>query len=265
LSSLPARPLLYSHRGASKERPENTLPSFRRAAEIGVDAFETDAHMTADGHVVVSHDPTGARMCGVAKEIRKTIRVEVQSWDAGLGFVDENGARPFAGGECRIPTLAQLLAEFPDTPLNIDIKQSDPPMVPQVLEVVRRYDAEQRVTLASFSEDTMREVRRRGYRGPTALAKNEILKLLAVPRWVRRFAPIAGTAAQLPVRAAHIDLSRRRIIDKCHALGLRVDYWTINDPQEAQRLLDAGADGIMTDDPAAIAPVFERLRRAAPR
>ena len=96
-----SRPLLYAHRGASHERPENTLPAFRRALELGADALETDCHMTADGTIVVSHDATGGRMCGVPRPIRTNSVHEVSSWDAGLGFIDSNGARPFAGGECR--------------------------------------------------------------------------------------------------------------------------------------------------------------------
>jgi glycerophosphoryl diester phosphodiesterase len=58
------------------------------------------------------------------------------------------------------------------------------------------------------------------------------------------------------VRAGPIELGRRRFIDTCHALGIRVDYWVINDPIEAEVLVDRGADGIMTDDPAGIAPAF---------
>jgi glycerophosphoryl diester phosphodiesterase len=252
------RPLLYSHRGASIEQPENTLPSFRRAAEIGVDAFETDAHMTSDGHIVVGHDPTGGRMCGVPRPIRFTPLREVQSWDAGRGYVDSYGRRPFAGKGYRIPTLEQLLTEFPDMPLNIDLKQREPSMVETAVDLIRGHGAEERVTLASFSDDTMHKVRRLGYRGPTALAQREVIGLLALHPIAYKLLRRRGDAAQVPPSVGPIDLSAPAFIDKCHRLGLRVDYWTINDPAEAERLLDAGADGIMTDDPAAIAPVFQR-------
>ena len=252
------RPLLYSHRGASIEQPENTMPSFRRAAEIGVDVFETDAHMTSDGHIVVSHDADGGRMCGVPREIRRCTLAEVQRWDAGHGFVDAGGARPFAGKGYRIPTLAELAEEFPDTPLNIDLKQPEPSMVQPAIDLLRRLGAEPRVTLASFHARTMRAVRKRGYRGPTAFALPEVLTLLAVPLALRRFKPVRGTAVQVPPRSSGVNFASRWFIRKCHMLGLRVDYWTINDATEAERLLDLGADGIMTDDPAALAPVFAR-------
>jgi glycerophosphoryl diester phosphodiesterase len=121
-------------------------------------------------------------------------------------------------------------------------------MVPQVLEVIRRARAEERVTIASFDVFTLRRVRALGYRGPTGLAREEVLMLLTP---LTRFFPPVGQAAQLPDR-----LGTRAVIQKCHALGLVVHYWTINDPARARALLALGADGIMTDDPRAIAPVF---------
>src|SRR6478609_1566660 len=72
--------IVYAHRGAAAERPENTLPSFRRALELGADALETDVHLTADGEIVASHDEDGARMTGVARALRSTTLVEIQSW-----------------------------------------------------------------------------------------------------------------------------------------------------------------------------------------
>jgi glycerophosphoryl diester phosphodiesterase len=65
---------------------------------------------------------------------------------------------------------------------------------------------------------------------------------------------------QIPTRSGPIRLATPRFIQKCHDLGLTVDFWTINDPIEARHLLTMGADGIMTDDPAAIGPVFAELR-----
>src|SRR5579872_3898446 len=116
-------PLLFAHRGASRELPENTLPAFRRALEVGATALETDVHMTRDGHLVLSHDPTGARMAGVARAIRDATLAEVRGWDAGVGFVDEEGRRPFAGRGFRFATLEELLEEWAGVPVNVDAKQ----------------------------------------------------------------------------------------------------------------------------------------------
>ena len=253
-----SKPLLYAHRGAAVEQPENTVPSFARAIELGANALEMDAHMTSDGHVVVSHDPTGLRMAGVKAEIRRTPIAELQSWDAGHGFVDQAGERSMAGQGYAIPTLEQIITEFPDIPINVDLKQSWPPMVTEAVALIRRLDAESRVTLASFQLTTLLRVRAEGYTGPMALSRTEVLALMATPGALLKRLHVLGDAAQLPYRLGPVNVASKRIIDKCHKLGMRVDFWTVNDPDEAERLLDMGADGIMTDDPAAIAPVFER-------
>src|SRR5262249_3915363 len=86
-------PRLYAHRGAAAELPENTLPAFARALELSADAIETDAHLTKDGHIVLSHDATGERMCGKPIAIARATLAEVREWDAGATFRD----RSFSG------------------------------------------------------------------------------------------------------------------------------------------------------------------------
>jgi glycerophosphoryl diester phosphodiesterase len=260
----PVHPLrLYAHRGAAAECPENTLPSFRRALEIGVDALETDVHMTRDGVPVVSHDPTAERLGGVRVAWRDLDLADAKKIDLGWGFVARDGSRPFAGTGVHIPTLEELIVELPGVPLNVDLKQAEPPMVKPVLALLRRLRAEDRVTLASFRWRTLVDVRRRGYDGDTSLSQAEVAALVGAPRHTFRNLPFVGVAAQIPVKVGPLRLATRRFIDKCHAVGLRVDFWTINDPAEAEQLLALGADGIMTDDPAAIAPVFARRRAAS--
>ena len=251
-----ARPRLYAHRGAAAEMPENTIPSFARALEHGASALETDLHMTRDGHVVVSHDPDGARMCGVAKAIAATTLDELRTWDAGWGFKDAAGQRSFAARGLRIPTLQELLDAFPGVLVNVDVKQQTPSMVPALLALLEEKKAAARVLIASFRTATLREVRARGYTGATGLARSEIVRLRFVPTSLLDAAPLSGARAQVPVRAGVVRFDTPAFLAKCKALGIAVDYWTINDAAEASRLLKLGADGIMTDDPARIAPVF---------
>lgn len=255
---------LYAHRGASAELPENTLPAFARALEIGVDALELDAHLTRDGHPIVAHDPTAQRMGGVAAAWRDLDLAEAQRIDVGTGFTGPDGARRLSARFCA-PSLEQVLVEFPDVRLNVDLKQSWPRMVRQTLRVIRRLKAEDRVTLASFATPTQIAVRQRGYGGETALARAEVMALVALPRWVFTHLPFVGDAAQVPVRAGGVTLARAEFIAKCHDLGMRVDFWTINDPVEARRLIALGADGIMTDDPARLAPALRDVPRAPRR
>jgi glycerophosphoryl diester phosphodiesterase len=251
--------LLYAHRGATAEQPENTMPAFRRALEIGVDALEMDVHMTRDGVPVVSHDPSAERMGGVRARWCEIDLAEAKRIDLGATF---QGGR-LAGTGITIPTFEEVLVELPGVRINVDIKQRTPPMVKAMLTLIRKHRAEERVTIASFHWSTLVAVRRRGYGGETGLSRGEIMMLLATPPSVWRRMPFVGSAAQVPEKAGPVVLASRRFIDRAHALGLRVDFWTIDDPARADALLDLGADGIMTDDPAAIAPVFARRRAAA--
>jgi glycerophosphoryl diester phosphodiesterase len=248
--------LLYAHRGAAVEYPENTLPAFRRAVEIGVDAIETDVHMTRDGHVVISHDPTAERMANARARWCDLDLADARRFDLGWGHVAPDGTRPHAGKGISLCTLEEAIVELPGVRWNVDLKQASPSMVDPVLALLRRLRAEERVTLASFRLRTLLAVRRRGYGGETALSQPEVVALLVASDRMWRRVPLAGTAAQVPLAAGPIRLDTARFIERCHRRGLRVDFWTVNRPDEAARLLALGADGIMTDDPAAIAPIF---------
>jgi glycerophosphoryl diester phosphodiesterase len=248
---------VYAHRGAAIECPENTMVSFKKALAYGADALEMDAHLTSDGHVVVCHDEDGLRMCNVRGAIAKTVLRDVQSWDAGWGFAGPDGGRPFAGGGHKIPTLVEVLAEFPGIPINVDLKAESPALVDAFLKVVRGRREEERVVAASFHRSNLKRLRRQFYAGPTALAQSEVLELLSMPAFLWRRLPNHGTAAQLPTKAGPLRLASRPIVKHCHAAGVRVDFWTVNDPDEARRLVALGVDGIMTDDPGKVVPAVK--------
>lgn len=253
---------LYGHRGAPAECPENTLPSFSRAVELGVDALETDVHLTQDEHVVVAHDPDGRRMADTPREIRNSRLEELYTWDFGFGFLDESGERPFLGTGVGILLFDELLDAFPNLPLNVDLKARDRRLVDKVVKTLQARGEEERVLLASFDSDVLQWVRDAGYKGPVGLGRKEIARLLSVPEKVLRRLPFITSrqAVQVPVRYGPLRFDTERFISKCHRLGLRVDFWTINDPAEAERLLALGADGIMTDDPRRLRSVFDALR-----
>jgi len=247
---------LYAHRGASAERPENTLPAFERAVEVGIDALEMDVHVTRDHQLIVAHDETAARTCGAQLAWGDLELAEVGRLDAGWGFVAPDGTRPFAGKAIRVPTFEQVLDAFPAMRINVDLKGGRAAAL--MLDLLRDRRAEDRVTLASFQLATLVEIRRRGYGGETALSQAEVAALLALPAMLWRQLPFTGTAAQVPVHAGRIRFDRATFIAKCHSIGLRVDFWTVDDPDEAARLLALGADSIMTNHPRAVRPIVQR-------
>lgn len=250
---------VYAHRGASRALPENTLPAFARALAAGVDAIETDAHLTRDGVVVLHHDPSALRMAGVAARWREVDLATARTFNVGANFRDADG-QPLAE-DFALPTLQEALAAFPTTRLNVDLKQHDAAMVAAVLATVRAAQAEGRVTLASFDLRTLRAVRRAGFAGETALASAEVVLAKLLPRALWRRLPNLATAAQIPRRHGPLPIATPGFIAKCHALGMRVDIWTVNDAAEAAMLFSLGVDGVMTDVPETLMPA---LRGAKP-
>ncbi len=257
-------PVLYAHRGASADLPENTIPAFLRALEVGATAIETDVHRSRDGHIVISHDPTGAGCASVHKALCDTTLAELRTWDVGRGPAVQRRCAA-ADERFTMPTLEEALLALPDVPFNVDIKQHDEATARAVVATVRDAKATSRVLLTSFDAGTVLRVRKLGYEGATGLGQREILRLLGLPTALLRRLPLAGAAAQVPVRVGPLRLDRRAFIQKAHGLGIQVHYWTINDAHEAKRLLDLGADAIMSDDPAAIAPVFKEASRPVRR
>jgi len=201
-----------------------------------------------------AHDDTAARMTGVRLAWSALDLAQTRRLDAGWGFLAADGTRPFAGKAIGVPTFEHVLDAFAGMRINVDIKGDR--AVAIMLDLIRRKRADDRVTLASFRLRTLVEARRRGYGGETALSQGEVATLFGLPAMVWRQLPFTGTAVQVPVRVGHIRFDRAPFIAKCHSIGLRVDFWTIDDRAEAARLLALGADGIMTNDPGALRPLF---------
>ena len=250
---------LFAHRGASALLPENTLAAFARGLRDGANALELDVHRTRDGHFVVCHDPDGRRMAGVPERVAEATLAEVKRWDVGRGFVGADGGRSEAGRGHTVPTLAEVLEAFPGVPLSVELKPDAPWMAPSLVELVTRHGAERLVTLASFRDRVVAAVRACGYPGPTALSRREVGLLFLLPPSLLE-GRIAGVAAHVPPRTHLLRLDTASFLARCRRLGLRTEYWTVNDPEVALQLVRRGATGIMTDDPARIAPRLRGLR-----
>jgi len=134
---------ITGHRGTMATEPENTMRSFRKAVELGVDELELDVHLSLDGELVIIHDPT------LDRTTDRTGTVADMTWDE-LATVD-------AGEGEQIPRLAQVLDAFPDTPIQLEIKALA--AIPGVLAALReRRDRIGPITLTSFKVDAVRAV-----------------------------------------------------------------------------------------------------------
>lgn len=247
-SSHPFR--IYAHRGASAEFPENTLAAFERALELGCDALETDVHLTRDGQVVVHHDATARRLSRDDRRIVELDLEEVRKLDVGRGL--------------HPPTLDEVLDAFPGVHVNIDIKAHSRAAAEAVVRKVVLRGDERRVLLTSVDDAVVRYVRATGYPGDVGVGKVGALMVLATPAWGLRAIEKAGRikrqALQIPWRFKGVHFDREGVVRRAHAAGLRVDYWTINDPELAKRIVRIGADGIMTDDPRRVVGAVREAR-----
>jgi glycerophosphoryl diester phosphodiesterase len=256
-------PRVFGHRGAAGVAPENTLVSFRRARDDGADVLELDVHGTADGEIVVLHDPTLERTTDGAGSVAAMPFAEVARLDAGFHFTPGGGRTfPFRGRGVRIPRLADLIAEFPNVPLNIEIKQENPSIVDAVVALLRA--ARTHVVLAAEHDVIMGAIRRAAPDMATSLATGEVAAFIgALHQGATPLLPAGAVALQIPPRFGAVELVTRETIAAAHALGAEVHVWTINETGEMRRLLALGCDAVMSDFPARAREVVDAERRHA--
>lgn len=243
---------VHGHRGARALRPENTIPAFEYAIAQGVDVLELDMAVTRDNVVVVSHDPLiNAEICEGPQTgipIRALNLAELRRYDCG-GKRNPRFPRQQPIPGTRIPTLAEVFALAPKGAFrfNIETKVSEHSPDPEefvrlVLAVVRKHHLESRVILQSFDFRALHAMK--------ALDPS-IPRAALYEGGLRDFAAIAREA-DATIISPELQLVSPRQVKAAHLAGLQVIPWTANEPSQWRRLVDAGVDAIITDDPAAL-------------
>lgn len=229
-------PIAFAHRGGASEHPENTMAAFQSAVDLGYCYLETDVHATSDGVLVAFHDPDLARTCdreGVINEL---------SWsEVSKARVD--GRQP-------IPLFEDLMEQFPQARVNIDCKADS--ALDSLIASLRKLDCLDRVCLGSFSDRRLRRLRAEF--GDQVCTSYGPLQVVA-QKFLGR-APWGGQVAQVPVRQGPFTVVNERSVRVAHRRGLQVHVWTIDEPDEMNRLLDLGVDGLMTDRPQVLKDVL---------
>lgn len=251
------KPRIFGHRGASGRKPENTLEAFDAAVEAGATLLELDVHGTRDGEVVVLHDAELDRTTDGRGPVRERSLAEIRALDAGANFADAAGLRPFCGRGIRVPTLDEILERYAGMPLNVEIKQLDPPIEDAVFSKLDEHKARDRVLLAAESQEILTRIRARAGNTLTGSSADEVLD------FYNRFQAgtldgyeAAGFALQVPHFYEDIEVVTEAFVAAAHDVGMEVHVWTINDPQEMHALLDLGVDGLMSDFPERIVEVL---------
>ena len=293
---------LQGHRGARGLAPENTLPAFAAALSIGVTTLELDTGVTADGIVVISHEPwphpdtargpDGQWLRDHGPAISSLTYAELARYDVGrLNPAAAYGKRypeqkPADG--TRIPRLADLFAlvkRSGNTSVRFNIETKTDPRAPQttpppeafaraVVSAIREAGLAGRASIQSFDWRTLKVVQAEAPDIPTVY-------LTAQQKWLDNVAPDSPWTAGLQV-AAHGsvpkmvraaggrtwspffgDLDAGRLAE-AKALGLAVIVWTVNNPADIARMMDLGVDGIISDRPDLVRAEMEKRGMPVP-
>ncbi len=252
----PAAHPVIGHRGDSAHFPENTIPSFDRAVELGADAIEFDLRVSRDGEVVIIHDPTVDRTTDGAGPVNSLTLAELKRLDAGAKFTPDGGRTfPFRGQGLTIPTLDEMLTRYTSLPLLIEVKIPEAGRL--ATAVLNRHNANGRVVLDSTDADALEPFR--DSPAVTGAALRDIVSIL--PR-VLLGLPLGQTryrAFCVPLRYNGIPVPVQRLARAGRRAGLPTHVWTVNDPRVAEELWRAGINGIISDDPGTMLALRPRV------
>lgn len=277
---LDRRVLNYAHQGGAREGPSSTLCAMRRAIEHGAHAIELDVHATADRHLVVCHDATVDRTTNGSGRITDLTLDQVQALDNAYWWVpgrvvdheaDEDAYilrnRAPDDPELRIPSLAEVLSAFPGTILNLDIKETAPAVEPYeelLAQLLRRFGRTDDVIVASFSDAATAAFSAVAPEVSTAAGTEATAAFYFAMAEGAPPPPTRHHALQVPPAFAGVPVVDERFVSGAHRHGLAVHVWTIDEPEEMERLLEVGVDGIMTDRPSVLNAVLKDSPAAAP-
>lgn len=233
-----------AHRGASGERAEHTWDAYDLALRQGTDILELDVRMTKDGILVVAHD----------RNLKRVANVDLNVVEATLAEL-----RAAAGSLAPLP-LADVLARYAGR-INLEIKEDRREAADALAALLRASGREKTVIVASFHTGVLEHFRdvTAGAVATSAHSREGLFFYLAY----RMGIPMAPrfVALQIPRRISRLDLGDTDFVKFAHAHGLAVHYWTIDDEVSMRELLDAGADGVMTNHPERLEQAISAARR----
>jgi glycerophosphoryl diester phosphodiesterase len=238
-------PLVIAHRGDSAHRPENTLASFAGALEVGATLVELDVQLTADGHVVVLHDPTLDRTTTGRGDVRRMTLAQVRAVSAG--HPDRFGSA-YAGE--RVPTLSEALALLHGRARAlVEVKtesvtdDAEGGLEARVAEEVRRAGMAGEVALISFDQRALLRLK--------ALAPEMTRGRLfgrTTPEEVLAHAREAGCELVMPHKSQLTDALAERV----HAAGLKLATWVVDEPEELRQIARFGLYGVGSNRPGVL-------------
>ena len=238
-------PLIWGHRGASGHAPENTLPAFRMAADMGADGVELDVQETKDGVLVVCHDETVDRTSNGAGWVKDFTFEEIRKLDFSGGNAAYEGVK--------IPSMEEVLDLLAPAGLTINIELKTgivfyDRIEEKILQLVRNKNWEDRVIYSSFNHYSVRRIKELDPAAKTGLLYAD--GPIDMPGYGKRI----GADALHP---ALYNLQYPDLLEDCRRYGLAVNVWTVNSAQELLLCRDLGVNAVITNYPEKARILYE--------
>jgi glycerophosphoryl diester phosphodiesterase len=241
----PAGFMVIAHRGASAYAPENTLAAFDLALHLGCRHLELDVDVTSDGHIVVMHDDTVDRTTDGTRPVGSQTLAELRALDAGAWFGTQ-----FAGE--RIPTFVEVLERYQGrVHLHTEIKGRATHLASCTADLVRQYGMGDHVTVTSFQQPPLAEIRAYAPELPTGWLVSEVSD---------------GTIAQahalgLTQSCPRANTVTPALVRRLHTEGFVVRAWGVADEALMRQVVYAGADGMTVNFPDRLLAYVQGLSR----
>ena len=232
-----AQNTFIAHRGASYLAPENTVASAKLAWELGADAVEVDVHLTKDNRVIVIHDKDTKRTCDgkTNLSIAQTPSILLRDLDAGSWKGEE-----FKGE--KLPFLSEIIKTVPaGKTLVVEIKAGGDEIIPEIRRVVDNSNKKEQIVFISFGWKTIIATHKE-------FPDNKCYWLSSLKPGLKKKMEKAAAEGLTGVNLKH-SIIDEEIMAQAKNLNLEVLSWTIDDPAEAQRLINIGVSGITTNRP----------------
>lgn len=225
--------MIIAHRGASYDAPENTLASVNLAWERGADGVEVDVHLSKDKRIMVIHDEDTKRTCGKGMVVRESNSSALRSLEASMGMDRYRGER--------IPFLEEIVATVPDGKvLFIEVKTGTV-IIPYLVEVLSTYPNQPGLVVISFDFDVC------------AMMKKEIPSIPVFwlhytlsgsyrTKWINMAVDAGLDGLNFRYKGISQDY-----LEAVHSAGMKMFAWTVDDPEDAYRLIEIGIDGITSN------------------
>lgn len=258
------RPLVIAHQGGDGIWPGDTMYAFEKAVEIGADVLEMDAHITKDRHIVLMHDEEVDRTTDGTGVIEEMTLDELKLLDAAFQWSNDDGKTyPYRGQGIQVPTLDELFQKFPQMRYVIEIKLTRNPIDQPLCDLIRQYNMQDKVLIASFHDEAMQNFRLTCPEVATSASRGEVTIFVLLGKvFLSGFVIPEYESIQPPYdpgQSMNIPIMTRRFIREVHAKNVAVEPWTVNDPELMKQYIEWGVDGIITDRPDLMIEVLKEL------